>query len=230
VRDEIRAELAGRFETVEQGILSVAEAHATCVARIASAVSEALGARELDGAAVAARSASAAAMWERDADELVDRGRRLSLGSRDTHGYARLLAGADDAADALEDAAFLLTVLPPGCAAASAGPAFGHLASLLDAASEEWGRCVAAASQVRGGRQREGLQGFLESVDRIVDLEDQADSAHRTLVAGLFRGTADARALQLLLVVAQSFEHAADALAHAALALRDQLLAEGTSR
>jgi uncharacterized protein Yka (UPF0111/DUF47 family) len=230
VRDEIRAELTGRFETVEQGILSIAEQHATCIERIAAAVREALAAQEADGEAVAKRAASAAAMWERDADDLVDRVRRLSLGSRDTYDYARLLAGADDAADALEDAAFLLTVLPPGSAAAAAGPAFERLGSLLGAAAEEWGRCVAAASQVRGARQREGLAGFLESVDRIVELEDEADAAHRSLVSGLFKGNADARALQLLLVVAQSFEHAADALAHATLALRDQLLAERAPR
>jgi uncharacterized protein Yka (UPF0111/DUF47 family) len=227
VRDEIRAELAGRFETVEHGVLSIAAQHATCVGRIAAAVREALAAGA--GSSVVARAAADASMWERDADELVDRGRRLSLGSRETAPYARLLAGADDAADALEDAAFLLTVLPPGTAAAAGAP-FDLLAALLVAAADEWERCVAAALAARADRAREGLQGFLASVDRVAELEDRADGAQRALVAALYSGPADARALQLLLLVAQAMEHGADALAHAALALRDHLLAEGAPR
>jgi uncharacterized protein Yka (UPF0111/DUF47 family) len=67
-------------------------------------------------------------------------------------------------------------------------------------------------------------------VDRVTVLEDHADDAHRALVAALYAGPADARALQLLLLVAQALEHAADALAHAALALRGHLLAEGRAR
>ena len=228
VRDEIRAELAGRFETVEHGILALAAQHAECVGRIAGAVRDALAADE--GSGVAARSASAASLWERDADELVDRGRRLSVASPDAAVYARILAGADDAADALEDAAFLLSVLPPGSAAAAAGRAFERAASLIGSAAEEWGRCVAAATGARGGGSRDGLQGFLEAVDRVTVLEDHADDAHRALVAALYAGPADARALQFLLLVAQALEHAADALAHAALALRDHLLAEERAR
>ncbi len=77
---------------------------------------------------------------------------------------------------------------------------------------------------------RDGLQGFLESVDRIVVLEDQSDAAERAVIAALFSGTTEARALQLLLLVAHAFEHAADALAHAALAFRDYLLEAATSR
>jgi uncharacterized protein Yka (UPF0111/DUF47 family) len=141
-----------------------------------------------------------------------------------------LLGEADDAADGLEDAAFLLTLLPSPSAVASLRPPFEHLATLLVSAAQEWERCLAAASAVRKRDARDGLQGFLESVDRIVVLEDQTDGAERALIAALFGGTTDARALHLLLLVAQAFEQAADALAHAALALRDHVLEEATSR
>lgn len=226
IGDEIRAELAGRFETVEHGILAVAAEHAACVGRIAAAVREGL-APELDTSATAAASAEAASRWEREADELVDRGRTLARTSPGTQVYARLLGGADDAADGLEDAAFLLTLLH--LPAASRRP-LEHLATLLASAAEAWGRCVAAASQVRRRNAPDGLQEFLESVDRVAVLEDEADGAERALIAASFGGAEDARALQLVLLVAQALERAADALAHAALALRDHLLEEVTSR
>ena len=145
-------------------------------------------------------------------------------------GSVRLLGEADDAADELEDAAFLLTLLPRPAAVASLRKPLEHLGALLVAAAEEWARCLAAASQARRRGARDGLQGFLESVDRIALLEDQADEAERALKTALFAGDTDPRALQLLVLVAQAFEHAADALAHSALALRDHLLEELTSR
>jgi uncharacterized protein Yka (UPF0111/DUF47 family) len=229
IRDELRAELAGRFETVEHGILGVAAQHAACVVRLALAVREALVAGG-DAAGLFAASAAAASRCEREADELVDRVRSLAQTSPATHGYARLLGGADDAVDALEDAAFLLTLLPASSGGVSPRSPFEHLATLLGSAAEEWGRCVAAASRVRRRDARDGLQGFLESVDRIAVLEDETDAAERAVIAGLFGGPTEPRALQLLLLVAQAFERAADALAHAALALRDHVLEEVTSR
>jgi uncharacterized protein Yka (UPF0111/DUF47 family) len=74
------------------------------------------------------------------------------------------------------------------------------------------------------------LPGFLESVDRIATLEDQADGAQRAVIRALFGGNTEARAVQLLVLVVQALEQAADALSHAALALRDHLLEEVTSR
>jgi uncharacterized protein Yka (UPF0111/DUF47 family) len=229
IRDEIRAELAGRFETVEHGILSIAAQHAACVARIAGLVREALIAGG-EMASLVAANAAAASRGEREADELVDRGRNLAQSSQGTQVYARLLGGADDSADALEDAAFLLTLLPSAPPVSSLGRPFEHLSSLLVSAAEEWGHCLAAATQVRKRGAREGLQEFLGSVDRIAVLEDQIDGAERSVIAALFGGPTEPRALQLLLLVSQALEHAADALAHAALALRDHLLEEVTSR
>ncbi len=85
-------------------------------------------------------------------------------------------------------------------------------------------------SRVRKRDARDELKGFLESVDRVAVLEEQTDDAERAVIAALFGGTTEARALHLLLLVAQAFEHAADALAHAALGMRHHPLEEITSR
>jgi uncharacterized protein Yka (UPF0111/DUF47 family) len=67
-------------------------------------------------------------------------------------------------------------------------------------------------------------------VDRIAALEDETDAAERSVITALFGGATEPRALQLLLLVAQALERAADAVARAALGLRDHLLDEVTSR
>ncbi len=67
----------------------------------------------------------------------------------------------------------------------------------------------------------------LEANDRLeyrLDLLALADFSRARI------GGSAPRALQLLLLVAQSFERSADALAHAALTLRDHVLEEVTSR
>ncbi len=230
IRDELRAELAGRFETVEHGILALATQHAACVSRLAGVVRAALG-REGDAGADATRGAAElASRVEREADGIVEKGRHVAQTTPGTHVYARLLAGADDAADGLEDAAFLLALLPSPSSLGPLRPPLERLAALLVSAADEWARCVGAASQVRRRGARDGVQGFLASVDRIAGLEDETDAAERAVIAALFGGATEPRLLQLLLLVAQALERSADALARAALGLRDHLLDEVTSR
>ncbi|HTN54032.1 MAG TPA: hypothetical protein VML50_16615, partial [Anaeromyxobacter sp.] len=169
-------------------------------------------------------AARLASTWEREADELVDRGRNLSQGSGDAHAHGRVLAEADDAADGLEEAAFLLTLLPAAEAMTAFRAPLEELAGLLHAAADEWRSCLAAALAARKRRARDELQAVLESVDRIATFEGEIDDAQRAVTVSLFRGEADGRVIQLVLLVAQALEHASDALAHAALSLRDHLI------
>ncbi|HEY6097966.1 MAG TPA: hypothetical protein VIW03_00960, partial [Anaeromyxobacter sp.] len=74
----------------------------------------------------------------------------------------------------------------------------------------------------------ESLTRALEANDRLSHCIGLLARAERhgvgKLIAAPFRETADARALQLLLLVARACQKAADSLAHAALGLRDQVL------
>jgi hypothetical protein len=225
IRDEIRAELLGRFETLEHGLLALAGEHAVLVGELAGGVLQGvLAAPEAEEAR--RQGAKRAAAWERRADALVDRVRGLARRSPGAQVYPRLLAEADDVADNLEEAAFLLTLGSTGTGAGSYEGRLQALAALLVTGSREWVKCLESATHVRRGGAREDLQDFLEAVDRVVTVEHQSDDAQREVTVGLFATALDWRQLNLVLLVAQSLEQAADSLARSALTLRDHVLGE----
>lgn len=222
IRDEIRADLLGRFETLEHGVLGVAGEHAAVIGELARALLESLGNEPCGRGDLRSR----AARWETAADRMVEKVRALARHSPRAQLYARLLAEADDVADYLEEAAFLIS-LPP--ASGDAGPArepLLSLAALLVAAGQHWAKCLESAAQLERGPSRDNLQRFLDAVDRVLTLEQQSDDAERELMSALFTEGIEFRQLHLLTLVAQSLEQAADALARCALLLRDHVLGE----
>jgi uncharacterized protein Yka (UPF0111/DUF47 family) len=224
VHDEIRADLLGRFETLEHGVLAIAVEHSRVIGQLARAVLEHLGNLPRGDGDLRGRAAE----WEAVADQLVNRVRSLARHSPRAQLYARLLGEADDVADDLEEAAFLLS-LPP--AQADMGPVRApllSLAALVLTGSQHWEKCLEAAARVERGSTREGLQDFLDAVDRVVTLEDEGDGAEREVMSALFAEGVECRQLHLLTLVTQSFEDAADALARCALLLRDHVLGDAT--
>jgi len=225
VRDEIRAELLGRFETLEHGLLALIGEHAVLVGEVAGAVHG--GLLGPPGAEAALREgAQRSAEWERRADGLVERVRGLARQSPGAAVYARLVTEADNVADGLEEAAFFLTLAPPRTGAGAFEGRLQSLASLLVTGSREWVKCLEAAAHVRRGGAREDLQDFLEAVERVVTVEHQTDDAQREVTASLFTDAVDWRQLNLVMLIAQSLEQAADSLARCALTLRDHVLGE----
>lgn len=221
IRDEIRADLLGRFETLEHGVLAVASEHALLVGELAGAVRDALAAPGGADDGLQRRAAD----WEGRADALVERVRTLARRSPRAKLYARLLSEADDVADDLEEAAFLLT-LPPARTGGPARDALRPLADLLVAGAVAWRDCLRASAHVTRGGARQDLQAFLETVDQLVTLEHQTDQAERATATALFGEGVEPRQLVLFLRVAQVLEQAADALARGALLLRDHFLTE----
>jgi len=226
VRDEIRAELAGRFETFEHGLLGLAAEHAALLAELAAGVHDGMMQAPGSQAAAAAEGARRAAGWERRADEIVDRVRSLSRRASGGPFFGRLLAEADDIADSLEESAFLLTLIPEGSGKPSLRDALQGLAALLVTGTREWVKCLESASHVRRGGDREDVQDFLEAVDRVVEVEHETDRAERLVTAAVYRDAEDWRELHLVGAIAGTLEQAADSLARSALSLRDHLLGE----
>jgi len=225
VRDEIRTELAGRFETLEHGLLGLAAEHARVAVRLAAGVCGEI--RRPDGEADARRRAAAlAADDERRADAIVARARSLSRHSPSAQALARLLSEADDAADALEEAVFLLALTPPGDGAARFKEPLLALAAHVATAVEEWVRCVETAARVRKHRARDDLQEFLEAVERVSTVEHRADEAERAVAVALFESPLDARVLTLMTRLVDTLEGAVDALSRCTLSLRDHLLGD----
>jgi uncharacterized protein Yka (UPF0111/DUF47 family) len=225
IRDEIKAELVGCFHSAMENLLSIAADHAALVFELATAVRDGLASYGEPGCADhLVRTAQRARQWEHAADALVDRIRSLVQRSRRPDVYLMLLREADDAADGLEEAAFLMTLLPKVAPAERLLEPVRSLAALLVGDAQEMVKLMEAASHVHREGVREDLRDFLEAVDRIVAIEHETDAAERAVIGALILEAPDCHALQLLSSLAGALEEAADALSRSALMLRDHVL------
>lgn len=222
VRDEVRAELTQYLRSAEQGALAVAVDHAGLVVELAAGLRDALEA-DAEPAAIR-RAAERARRWEHRADELVNQARVLARRWPSADALRRQLQSADDVADALEDASFLLT-LPVRL---SPGPLDGlrTLATLVCQGSEAWLKALECARALQQGRDRDDLEDFLAAIDEVLRTEHAADDANRHAKAVNLADARDFRELALAGDLARRLEAAADGLMQVALVLRGQVLGE----
>jgi uncharacterized protein Yka (UPF0111/DUF47 family) len=224
IRDEIKAELVGHFHSALENVLSIAAEHGALVFELATAVRDGLLGYEPGYGDHLSHLAQRARKWEQAADALVDAIRSLVQHSHQPGLYLELLREADDAADGLEEAAFLMTLLPKVEPASVLLEPVRSLAMLLVGDAQQMVKLIEAARHVHRDGAREDLQDFLEAVDRVVALEHETDAAQRNVISTLIVEALDSRTLQLLLSLASVLEAAADALSRSALMLRDHLL------
>ncbi|HEX8794919.1 MAG TPA: DUF47 family protein, partial [Polyangiaceae bacterium] len=183
VRERVRAELAGLFAAAGERLVEPMRRHAAIVLDLASSLATVpmLGGK-MEPREVAARAKAR----ESEADEVVVEVRSLVERIPEERAFWRMVEAADDAADEIEEAAFALTLLPPGFVADDEVRAtIGKLAALTVAAANAWVACVESAPHsVRGGAVT-GTQPFLDAVDRVVTIEHEADEAERHAAAAL---------------------------------------------
>ncbi len=217
VHDRIRVTLAAHFSNEERQLLRRAADHAGLIFELAGLVRDGLQA-EPDGAS---KRILRARRFEHDADQLVADTREAVRRRPDYAVFLRLLEVADDVADELEDAAFLLDL---DTLDGKPLEALQVLADQLVNASQEWIKAVGHAAQIGRAASQAETEDFLTAIDRIVAIEHQADDAERTLSVTTIRHARDFRQLHLFSAIGGKFEAAADALKHAALMLRDHVL------
>jgi len=227
IRDEIKAELARRFRTAHASLMSLGCDHAERVFDLATGVRDGIaGYRESGAETLLARTAQRARTWEREGDAIVGRIRSLARRTETPGTYIALLHEADEAADGLEEVAFLMTHLvhlsPPE---KLLGPV-QSLATLLVDGAQEAVKMFEAASHVTRDGAREDLQDFFAAADRIVAIEHNTDDAERLVVSSLLADPVDTRTFSLIARMAGLLEQAADGLSLSALKLRDHLLNE----
>ena len=223
IRDEVKTELARRFHGAQESLLSIGSAHAALTFELATGLHDGLlrfgeGGADLDAAATRARH------WEQEADALVNRVRSLVHRMHKPELYRDLMHEADEAADALEEAAFLATFLPKLAPTADLLAPVTRLSALLVEGAQELVKLFEAACQVRRDGARDDLQDFLEAVDRLIGIEHETDDVERQARGLLLMQAPDFRVLELVTALARALEGAADALARTALMLRDHLL------
>ncbi|MGD0075037.1 MAG: DUF47 family protein [Candidatus Binataceae bacterium] len=217
IRDRIRVTLATHFSNEERQLLRLACDHAGLIFEIASLVREGLTA----GPNTTDKRTRRADQFEHDADQLVVAIREAVRRRPEYTVFIPLLEKADDAADELEAAAFLLVL------ATSQGKPLERLevlADLLVEASQEWIKALGHATQIGRAASDAETEDFLKAIDRIAALEHQADDAERALAATTVQQAADFRQLHLFTAIGAKLEAAADALKHASFILREHVL------
>ena len=227
IHDRVRAELQTHFSHEGKRLLRLAADHAGLVFEIATLVRE--GIAGIDGShGEIARLARRARRFEHDADQLVIAAREAVRRRPDHQDLLRVLQSADDAADELEEVAFLLDLLAHTGAAgptmtASTMVALGELADLLVETAQEWIKALAHAGFV-DRQAHEAADDFLVAIDRVAALEHMADDAERALRDEAVRHAQDFRQLHLYSEIGRSLETAADALKRSSLIVRDYVL------
>ncbi|MBK9116852.1 MAG: phosphate transport regulator [Betaproteobacteria bacterium] len=200
--------------------------HAAYCHELASAVRDAVAASG-DATAITGLPARAKS-WERGADELVSAARAAGERHPRRQPIARLLALADDVADALEEAVFVLGLVaerPRPILAGRVREPLTRLADTLLAAVQDYVRALAIARGLRHGEDLDQSNALLDAVWRIDLAERRCDEHHRAARRAMV-GELDAAAdLMLAADLAAAIELASDRLLASGYAMRELALA-----
>jgi len=236
VADETRMLLARRMRQ-RSSEFDLIEEHAAYCHALAQAVSDGLahdvtagsGKGDHKASGKAARGlAERAKVWERKADHLVMRARDQAQRQRRWQPVARLLELSDDIADALEEAAFLMSLIAQDHRqgwSAEVHQILSKLAQAVLSAIQEHIKALAIARRLasRTGSGSDGADSdaFLAASWNVLQSERDCDELLRTARRAILAAIKDAAALMLANDLAIALELASDRLLVAGYALRD---------
>ena len=231
VVDETRLRLARqvRRRGTEFDLL---EDHAAYCQTLAEAVSSVLEQGHAGLVEMAPEVAARAKAWERRADHLVMQAREEAERQSRWTPIVHLLSVADDIADALEEAAFMLSLIADHHQKGwntAVRQALARLARTVLQASQDHVRALAIARTL--GEQSETLDHdeFLTATWGVFRAERQCDELLRQARRAIMESITDAPSLVLANDLAMTLELASDRLQTAAYALRDVVLSKAGS-
>jgi len=211
-------------------MLADAADHAAMIAALDDHVRQTLGRlKNGDGHDEASRTAELALSWTSRADQIVRHAGRWLHDSDNDHQLRALLTQAESAVSALEETAFLLTLVPQGTDAKVLS-ALGGLSYLVGGAVRQYVDCLDESRDLSTASVRSDVENFLLTVDRLVDHGRQAHVAKRALTEKLLRGTGDFHQLFVVASLAHEFERAATSLSRCGPIVRDYVLRTRLSR
>ena len=226
IHDRVRAELQAHLSSEGKRLLQLAAEHAAMIFEIATLARDgfrSIGAGDNDGRFQ--RLARRAREFEQRADQLVAASLEAVERRPEYTPLFRLLEIADNAADELEEVAFLMELLVASEPGGDVLDALGNLAGSLVEASQEWIKALSHAAYIdKPAVAQDEVRDFLTSIDALVALEHRADDAERALTYSAVQRARDFRQLHIYSKMANSLEEASDALKWAGLKTRDYLL------
>lgn len=223
VADEARLRLARRLLGRRDGAELLLE-HAGWCHALAQAVRDGLAHGVERDPDAAARLSGKAKGHERQADELVARARSRAERHEAWAPWARLAAQADDVADSLEEAAFVLSLVADGHHGGWHGAVRDALQALADAVLDAVQHYVKALAIAAGARDAADQEAMLDALWHVVQAERRCDELLRSARRALAREVRDAAALVLGNELAAALEAASDHLLAVGHALRAQML------
>ena len=226
IRDEIQADLSRRFETAESSVLTVLVRHLGLSRVLAASIADLLtapgAATPDDRRAFAVR----AKRIEEKADRLTVLARESAARIREAGMVRPVIDEVENTTDALEECAFLLSLVPEADASMLGVVPLALLSEIVTDSVSHLVRAVEAASHLPRGQRADAIAA-LQAIDAVVNAERRADAAERdTYAAFMATPCSDARSLVLGLEIARALETATDHLSHSALSLRDRVLEE----
>ncbi|MBO0752136.1 MAG: hypothetical protein J2P53_08495 [Bradyrhizobiaceae bacterium] len=224
VRDRIEADLVRSLKRVDSALLAIVVRQAGLAREVAAAVVHhvaglAAGVAS-DGAALAAKARRIEEKADRVAREARTEVARLDAGRT----IEQLVSGIEDVVDELEQAAFIASLLP-ATAGDSILRALSQLCAVVLTGTETAASGVDAAGEVPEGRRADS-EDALAAIDRLVDVEHEADAAERSVTAQVLRGGLDFASSTTALELARALERATDRMAGFGHLLRAHVLAD----
>ncbi len=198
--------------------------HAGYCHALAQAVSDGL-AHGVEGSRKDAKLlASRAKAWERRADHLVMQARDKAELQPRWRVFARLVEQSDDVADALEEAAFLISLIADEHAKGwntGVRDVLSRLAATVLQAIQDHVKALAIARTLGADSEAGDNDAFLASTWQVLQAERKCDALLREARGVILRELREASALMLANDLAIALELASDRLLTASYALRD---------
>jgi uncharacterized protein Yka (UPF0111/DUF47 family) len=224
VRDRIEADLVRGLKRVDSALLAIVVRQAGLAREIAAAVvhhvaglSAGVGS---DGAALAAKGRRIEEKADRVARDARSEIARLDAGRT----IERLVNGIEDVVDELEQAAFIASLLPEKVSDGIL-EALSELCAVALKGTETAAAGIDAAGEVPEGRRADS-EDALAAVDRLTEVEHEADAAERSVTKQVLRGGLDFASSTAALELARALERATDRMAGFGHLLRAHVLAD----
>ena len=222
VADETRL-LIGRHIRQHTSEFDLLDEHAGYCHALAQSVSDALTHDSIRIPEAARDLAAQAKLWERQADHLVMRARDQAQRQPRWQPFGQLVELSDDIADALEEAAFLMSLIADGHIQGwnqEVHDALSRLADAVLAATQEHVKALAIARSLSSDSDASDSDAFLAASWKVLRAERSCDELLRVGRRAILAAISDAPALMLANDLACTLELASDRLLVAGYALR----------
>jgi uncharacterized protein Yka (UPF0111/DUF47 family) len=224
VRETLEVDLVRRIERNESALLATVVRQLGLARDIATAIASDI-AEGCHGRTGAARHADRAKRIEEKADAIALEARRSIARTQANPTIAALVNAAEDAIDELEQASFLVSLLPRELDDSLLRP-IGELCDGAIAGSEAAVRGLEAAASLSEGNGGEAAdsEDALSATARLVDIEHAADGAERTVTRLVLGGDAAGQRSMAVLELARALERASDRMALVGHVLHNQVM------